>query len=1405
MAIKKHRNTFEGGIDQDTAFKLVPSNRYYKAKGFSLTKDGKTGSLTTPDTFDVIGNVTPVDQPTFVLTLNSTINSSTDIITLGSTVVTASANITNLVQLYNELIAAAVSGFSIYRNNINIYIYGNAVSDINSNLTVITLGSETTFNNLGIKEIILDNGFRLILMFRKVSNVFYVQVFYYNNTFERRGFYVNAGIIWKGFSPTSIIQSSNIIYNKESPNKHKFYWCDGINSDKSFTINSSLDPTKYANFATYIETLRVDLYKQSNNKFDEITLNYFPRPEVTDMNIINSETILDVDLPLPEGISAAETVLFFYRLKIDGKFSNISNFSRPWIAPTNEILLDSDNLFQDFHKLVPQNHVDLGGINGTTEKNKWSVTFTVEDLNTLNYNFLEPYVIHYDINNNYKIRKFNDININEGTVDFTYKTRYDSETSEEIDIISLLNLNSKENISQEQIIFKNRRIKANVKDNALDIIENFDSRAYRFTASSGTQEAVLYDINGNEEVTIDGTSGTLAADFVAIDKQLDAINKFNDEYTDYSDWGTNQQYKFKANGTTVGGEGPNISYTFVNEKIEECNVTATPTTVKPGFRLGSTFSTTLKKGKSVNNSHRGSFGKKSFTGGEVYRFFIFFWKEDQPTLAKWIGDIKFPENDTIVNSSSSVYSKNIEFVIDTSTVVGEVSAVSIGFVPRTLSDMSVLYTGSDAGMDYGKTIASTKVMYFDDTKISSDNIYDMANIDSTNYNSYNSGEKDDIDDDLSRMFCLPLNLAQLGLIQDFNPTTYFVKKLAYMDYTHFKTDFDGDGLITDGGYNLIEVNNSTAYSTQELVGVTKFYHSTHPEFSFSTHVIDISKELTLNTVSGIHPATKYDVGGGAGVRYLPNLGFGGQALGGIGPKTFMLLNTKFSAMQSLKMSLFSVRRKIENQYNGPGNSARITNTIEMGSYTKLNNEQSLTIIPEGDTFVTYPDIVFSSSKSSLFAATNFYYYEHKGYLNPVETVYNVHSRFAAIVPNSSEEDSEAVDQTRYWSEGVLGYINYDANLTRFTPWQTVKKLNNILKTTTISITNNVVSKFNSKFNISEKKIIGETNDSWLDFKVNNSKILDPIWGTITKLVDEKDRLFIFQEDAVAQQYVEQVQQQIDNVSQISLGTGDVAGQHIYILKNIGAQDNRQVLQLPDDVLFRDVTRGKLYSINHGEVPGLSKLLLTDRTSSETQINRTLLYDRDTNIVFIPNYNLYDDSSDSTMIIYDNNIKKIICDATYVAEGVNTFLYSGLTNLIHIDSAGDFSLYNRNKFIEWPNNTLNRSIVEFIINPEPETVKTFDNLFINFEATTYDTDGLPIDDADFEPLGVSVSTQYQVGASSPINPFVRKGRYWRYTIPRDTNGARIRDYWCKVQIMFNTSAIEIELKEVITSYRHSNLK
>ena len=167
-------------------------------------------------------------------------------------------------------------------------------------------------------------------------------------------------------------------------------------------------------------------------------------------------------------------------------------------------------------------------------------------------------------------------------------------------------------------------------------------------------------------------AGTPVPPFTPGNPTNDLNNAFNQEFNQDKHWDPTwhtaaKQYKYQSNGTTLGGEGANISYSFHLEPIT-VDVETQPRyhniggNIKYGYDthdLGDGYGTYPNPSFANNASPHISGLLRGYKRGETYRFgIVFYTLKGEATYVEYIGDIKFPdisEEDGIANISGNYF------------------------------------------------------------------------------------------------------------------------------------------------------------------------------------------------------------------------------------------------------------------------------------------------------------------------------------------------------------------------------------------------------------------------------------------------------------------------------------------------------------------------------------------------------------------------------------------------------------------------------------------------------------------------------------------------------------------------------------------------------------------------------
>lgn len=401
----------------------------------------------------------------------------------------------------------------------------------------------------------------------------------------------------------------------ESDNVQKLYWVDGYNNLRH--IN-----TVHNASTNNLTTLTTD-------KLEVISNFIITRPELDGFE---------------SGNLRAGKIQYAYQLYFlngcETVFSPVSHMIN--ITESNEFAANTDN--------YKGNDLD-------TQTGK-AVKGTIE-IKSTGYNRIRIIAIHYTTLNGeptIRIVEEKDISTSGQFVSFVDAGQnYGSYTLEEIRVLGTHLFVPKEISVKDNILFP-----ANITETSFDI--NFDARAYRFAGASGTtthpnyqhtpalrRKCRIYDSQGryyegdgtNPTGTWTGNGISNVSGWTNIPANFDAINLFNNIDND-----GNHDYRFmyQTDGITLGGEGPNVKYTFKvktvtlddNSGCEYIRAGLENTSDNPSF---TNYASPYQCAKYLG-----------YARDEVYRFgIVFFDEKGRSSFVKWIGDIRMPSISTVGN------------------------------------------------------------------------------------------------------------------------------------------------------------------------------------------------------------------------------------------------------------------------------------------------------------------------------------------------------------------------------------------------------------------------------------------------------------------------------------------------------------------------------------------------------------------------------------------------------------------------------------------------------------------------------------------------------------------------------------------------------------------------------------
>lgn len=938
------------------------------------------------------------------------------------------------------------------------------------------------------------------------------------------------------------------------------------------------------------------------------------------------------------------------------------------------------------------------------------------------------------------------------------------------DITELSNVNRPPSICKTLSVVKNKLFIANTKTRVFN--PTFDAKAYRFSGIGGNNKTDAPDQTAWAYNKGDTYGNPTAADIDGISPvypttEEDFINPYNNENPNTTDnpfangdWENLAQFKYQADGITLGGSGPNISYKFITkDTLEDANsdvakggLNVTPVnSVNQSYNLG----TNIQPIPAGLATMRSPYYDSLFWGyarGEVYRWAIVF-KDlyGYDSFAYWIGDIRFPDSDEfvisdIVDDTTVCYQLGIEFTLDTTTpefqaIKDKISGWSYVRMERTTTDKTKLGTGM---MD-------------------------------------NLGQI--IDPLIGASYCLTSNLNANNTLTGILPTSTRSKPIYIPS---FQKNIDNEFKVNDYFKFL------GAYEERSQSSIVIPANSNYRNYKFNPNIDYVN--LTPITFKWSVESSKsrnyipQDLANDLDLPFLNMSAFDGTSSSA---GEYMSAGNKLDLISftdpldvvnnnSQDKYAISYERYITDQYGGNTRSARYNNTyIYTGHYQsyRLDQATSPSKVFGGDVVtllycyqVTEKNIAANTgytidTNNGVFRMALFFPTEAHGF-NPHYLVYQPPYSEAGrcYARNGSDENileesiplNEAYNQPNNTVVAVSPPIRFnDFKEEPYTIYGTLNKLD------------------------------GETVDTWRNFKTNNQISVVGNYGPINRLIEFKDRLYYYQQFGVGIAAVdERVMINEGSTEQTQLGTGGVLARYDYLTTETGVIHQFAVEKSGNSIYHYDALLNKIFRINDkgviplSDVEGISgKLNTFDKTIKD---NDTLAMPTIRNI----GVHIGFDSQRNKVLF---TLKGLNQEVTYSFNELancfdsrhsfipdmylnmkNYFISTGDHITIDIHDQGDYNSYYG---VIFP------SLVVFRNNlNNPDLVKVFDNLWINTEVIL---DGVLLNETI---TSLRATNDYQdTGVLSTAN-IIQRLRTWRWNKLRNfTDKRRMYDKYIDVQL------------------------
>ena len=864
----------------------------------------------------------------------------------------------------------------------------------------------------------------------------------------------------------------------------------------------------------------------------------------------------------------------------------------------------------------------------------------------------------------------------------------------------------------------------------------YDARAYRFVSSTSTGSLTI----GHSGLWKgDGSWDIINSSYQAYGSSIslthDAINPYNNVGLDGtrsdSSPSNTQLYNFayQTDGVTVGGQGPNVSYNFIDNLFILDNSTK-------GNEMSVTYPYTDFSNPVLETSMKG------YQRDEIYRFGIIFYDtKGRQSTVKWIGDIRFPTNisgspidiaDSMLSSTGSyvngIVGENvgIRFTISnlSSLISQGASSYQIVRCQRTSTDRTILAQGFVMPMVIRSNSVSAdtlgaQLLYMHslipdnqaDTKLSEPGAgiqYNIVEFISPEVNinqniTYSSGDRLDI-------------TGQLTSVSSYCNTTS-----AYLNST------SGTGLGTaNNSYVYKYHKSSNSLVTPQYIGINNTYLTDPLTSGLSTTGLNINLtylyqsigEWGSNVFSNIGTKLVIELNSNASISYLtsPSISFGSGV-----PAQSIRGQMRANYRRPNGSSLSTVT----SQYGGNTYYDRQNCTyIECSNITNCQTSSSSINVYSGDTYICMYDYLRNivPNPVSTFANVNQDRCQIALYF-PVETGINLRYRsdtsISKININSTGANNYSAslfmqEQSGSYGTGAPNEYNQTTDLYLYNSVYSQED-------TTIKFfpkNDNIIygnQLFDSRIVVSNKKISGEETDSWLQFETNNFLDVDTKYGSINSLIEYNDHLLFFQDNAFGDVSVSPRSLLSDNnPGSLVLGTGAVLDRYDYISTTVGNKYKFGNIVGQNGIYWYDTNSKTIYNYS-GSVKPLSKLkglfsyLNTFGDASTTCITG---YDYKYNEVL---FTLSNSSSQINTISYSEVVDSFISFSDmlpsqyisvynkqlYTVPFISLITYGG--NSLWLHNSGNKSNYY---------GVLFPSTLSFVINDNFQHTKVFDSIIYN---------------------------------------------------------------------------------------------
>ena len=346
--------------------------------------------------------------------------------------------------------------------------------------------------------------------------------------------------------------------------------------------------------------------------------------------------------------------------------------------------------------------------------------------------------------------------------------------------------------------------------------------------------------------------------------------------------------------------------------------------------------------------------------------------------------------------------------------------------------------------------------------------------------------------------------------------------------------------------------------------------------------------------------------------------------------------------------------------------------------------------------------------------------------------------------------------------------------------------------------------YKSRVIASEKKTLGEQNDSWAIFKLNNYIDLNPSNGSINGMETIGNRLYAFQDNAIASLSVNErslITDSSGDNSQLLLGTGGILPYYNYLSESYGLSPDTMsaINKSSNGIYFYDKINQSICRISNvlTDLSSSTNTRLISKSISASNSSILLPWTKNGEILF-----KFDNIS-----YLDNSNKSILFSEP--GSTFESFLRTGFDYVFEFGS--DIRVIRNVDDIDGiykpTENIISSMVVSFVTNESIMNTKIFDSIDMNLSWTHNNT----INDKDDYDDDINIYAKYSNSISNTglFKPLTHsslsrqnKNGDIHYSIPRVNNTiSKMRDKYINSTYSFD-GGYDISLPYVKTNYRYS---